>query len=134
MRARECIAIAIDTTTGELALRDGAPYLVSGADAVRVLAWAAVRCGRGQFFDDLDNPLDLPLSETSTVTREQAWLGGKRLDLDQVAAQYRRTLAAVPGVGEVVSLRVEARPRRELLGEVVLRTAFDDEPPTQVVI
>lgn len=134
MRSSECIAIAIDTTTGELALSDGAPYLVSGADAVRVLAWAAVRCGRDEFFTDLGNLDDLPLSPSSSVPVADAWLGGTGIDVARISAQYRRTLSAVPGVGEVRGLRVEPRARRALLVEAVLVTAFDDLPATEVVI
>jgi hypothetical protein len=131
VRSSECIAVAIDTTTGELLLP---PHFVHGVDAVRVLAWAAVRCGRGEFFADLDNPADLPLSPSPTVTVEGAWFGGRAPPLAEIEAQFRRTLAAVPGVGSVVSLRVEARPRRAVLVETVLRSSFDDVPPTQVVI
>lgn len=131
VRASECLAIAIDTSTGELVLP---PQLVSGIDAVRVLAWAALRCSRGEFFTDLDNPTDLPLSPSTSVPTERAWFGGRAPSRAELEAQVRLTLASVPGVGEVASLRVEALPRRESRVEAVIRTQFDDEAPAEVAI
>lgn len=131
MRASECLAVAIDTSTGELSLP---PRLVSGVEAVRVLAWAAVRCARGEFFADLDSAADVPLSPTGSVPTDRAWLGGAAPSRAEMEAQYRRTLSAVPGVGSVASLRVEELPRRERRVSAVLVTAFDDEPAAQVVV
>lgn len=124
MLSTDPIDIPLDPLTGEMAFTDGALVLTTGVAAVAQGIDIALACIKGEWFADLED--GVPWFASPTVTEEEALLGAKFDEL-KMSAAIREAILSVPGVGEILSLRVtfESSTRAVSVAWEV-RTSFGD--------